>query len=264
MVSPASTGAAPILMFDCLSGHRSMEERRLNDVSPGQISDRPLREANTRGSRHITGTIFSAKMDGPIDWVGLHERRFLIRAELDPRITRILYQPVRYEVLDGQGGSASAFPDFLIEVDGVEEIHEVKPDAQYARSDIRRRLELTARAAARFGHRYAVTLASELQRKSDKAAIEAAWRRVGERVDPLLLLAVDDLLARGGLTIREACDRLSAYGPTIHDFHRMLASGHVSADMATLPDDSMVVHGRGSGVRFHRLIPFTSPIGDVR
>lgn len=251
-------------MFECRLGHRSMEERRLNNIPPGQISDLPLREANTRGSRHVTGTVFSSRMGRPLDWVGQHERQFIIRAELDPRIKRILYQPVWYEVLDGEGGSFSAFPDFLIEVDGVAEIHEVKPDDQYARPDVRRRLELTARAAARHGHRYAVTLSSDLHRKIDKDAIAAVWRRVGEPVPRPLLFAVDDLLAHGPLSVSEGCARLSAHGADLHAFHRMIASGHVVADMTTKPDGSMIVHGRDSAVRFDRLIPFTSPIGDSR
>lgn len=241
-----------------------MEETTLNDIPAGQIYDRPLREANTRGSRHNTGTVFSEKMDGPIDWVGPHERMFLIRAELDPRITRILYQPVRYDILSGEDGSASAFPDFLIEIDGVEEIHEVKPDDQYARPDIRRRLIATAHAAARHGHRYAVTLSSDLHRKDDKAAIKAIWRRLGEPVTPELRFAVDDCLINGPLPAGEACAMLSKHDATIADFHRMLASGHVVADMTTLPDETMIVHGQASGVRFSRLIPFTSPIGDQR
>ena len=236
----------------------------MDDIPSGQISGRPLREANTRGSRHITGTVFSAKTGTHLDWVGLHEQRFIIRAELDPRITRILYQPVRYDVLDGEGGSFSAFPDFLIEVDGVVEIHEVKPDDQYARPDVRRRLELTAQTAARHGHRYAVTLASELHRATDRKAIDAVWRRVGEPVDEALAHAVDDLIAEGPLTIDEARRCLAAHGATEADLHRMLASGHVLADMTARPDGAMVVHRRDGGARFARLIPFTSPIGDRR
>lgn len=236
----------------------------MNDIPSGRISDRPLREANTRGSRNITGTIFSAKTGAPIDWVGLHEQRFIIRAELDPRVTRILYQPVRYDVLDGEGDSFSAFPDFLIEIDGVEEIHEVKPDDQYARADVRCRLELTARAAARHGHRYAVTLASELHRRADRSAIDTVWRRVGERVPDDLVHAVDDLLTAGPLSIGEACKRLSAHSASITDFHRMLARGRILADMTAKPDGKMIVHGRDRSPPFARLIPFTSPIGDRR
>ena len=252
-------------MFECRLGHVSMEERRLNNIPPGQISDRPLREANTRGSRHITGTVFSEKMRGPIDWTGMHEQRFIIRAEIDPRITRILCQPVRYEVLDGEGGSFAAFPDFLIEIDGAVEIHEVKPDCQYTRADVRRRLELTALAAARHGHRYAVTLSSELHRKSDKAAIDTVWRRVGwsKHLNPALLFAVDDLLVHGPLSIGSACARLSAHGATIHDFHGLIADGRIIADMRTKPDEAMIIHRRG-GIGFDRLIPFTSPIDDER
>lgn len=225
----------------------------------GFISGTPLRKANTRGSAHITGTVFSAKMGRGIDRIGPHELRFIIRAEIDPRVSRILYQPVRYTIPAEDGGFASAFPDFLIEVDGVEEIHEVKPDEQYARPEVRRRLELVARAAARHGHRYSVTLASELHRKRDKAAVEAVWRRVGEPVAALLLHAVDDLLGKAPHRIGEAISILSKHGATIHDFHRMLASGHVVADMTTKPDEEMVVHSRRSGAGFERLIPFVDP-----
>ena len=251
-------------MFECRLGHVSMEERRLNNIPSGQICDRPLRKANTSGSQHITGTVFNAKMCGPIDWIGPHEQQFIIRAAIDPRITRIRYQPVWYEVLDGEGGSFKAFPDFLIEIDGSVEIHEVKSDDEYARPEVRRRLELTEQAAARHGHSYSVTLASALHRESDKHAVNTVWRRVNEPVDAALLFAVDDLLVHGPLPIGEACARLTAHQATIHDFHRMLASGHVVADMKTKPDDTMIVHGRADDVGFDRLIPFTKPIVDRR
>lgn len=231
-----------------------------DDIPSGQISPTPLRKANTRGSVHITGTVFSRKMGYGIDRIGPHELRFLIRAEIDPRISRILYQPVRYSIPSDDGTVTSAFPDFLIEVDGVAEIHEVKPDDQFDRPDVRRRLELTARAAARHGHRYSVSLAGELHRKRDRLAIDAVWRRIGESVDPLLLHAANDLLKQTPRTIGEAIRALAHHGATIHDFHRMLAAGHLIADMMTRPDESMVVHHRLSEAAFDRLIPFNDPL----
>jgi len=241
-----------------------MEERRLNTILPGQISDLPLREANTRGSAHITGVVYGRKFSIPLGRIAAHERQFIIRAELDPRVTRILYQPVWYEIPDGKGGVTSATPDFLIDIDGKLEIHEVKSDKEYDRSKVRDKIQMTARIAEKHGHRYSITLSSALHRETDEEAIFALWRVAGNNTPDEMVSAARRHLSSGPVTAGQLVWALKPFGATIHDVHTMLANGDLVADLTTNPDELMLVHGRDGAPVFDRLIPFTSPLGVTR
>lgn len=236
---------------------------RIADDRPA-LSRTPLRKVNTRGSQTITGYIFSRKMPNHVvDGSSTNELQFIKRAELDPRIAECLAQPILLRIRTADGGMADAYPDFAALVDGRWELHEVKPDAEYARPDIADRLRRTADAAERAGYPYSVALASELWRKSDRDSILAAWRRMPRKVHPITLAAVDAALADGPRTISELLAVTAAHRTTIDDCHAMLASGHVRANMAKRADASMLLHSRHSAAWFTRLIPFRDPRGDV-
>lgn len=123
------------------------------EIVPGRLYPSPLRQVNNRGSRNITGYVCSRKMAGQtVDRESTNELAFVKRAEIDPRVTSILSQPllVRYRTADGR--TADAYPDFAIEIDGRTEIHEVKPDAEFARPDVADRLRRIASACEAHGH----------------------------------------------------------------------------------------------------------------
>ncbi len=236
---------------------------RIADDRP-VLSRTPLRKVNTRGSQTITGSIFSRKMPNyTIDGSSTNELQFIKRAEIDPRISECLAQPILLRIRTADGGSADAYPDFAALVDGQWELHEVKPDAEYYRPETADRLRRTADAAEEAGYLYSVALASELWRKIDRDSIEDAWRRVKRTIHPITLAAIDAALAHGPRTIRELLADTAAHKTTIHDCHAMLASGHVRADMARRADASMLLHSRHSDAWFTRLIPFHDPRGDV-
>lgn len=181
-----------------------------------------------------------------------NELKFIQRAEIDPRVTSIPAQPILVEFIDADGSRACAYPDFAIEIDGRTEIHEVKPDAEYARPASRDRLRRIADACERHGHPYSVALASELHRRRDQAALAEAWRRHRRDVHSVLLRRIDDLLADGPRTVGELLAASPGYAASIQDLHAMLASGNVRADMTQSPDPAMIVHGRASDAWFER------------
>lgn len=228
------------------------------------LSRTPLRKVNTRGSQTITGTVFSRKLPNQgIDGSSTNELQFIKRAELDPRIAECLAQPILLRIRTADGGMADAYPDFAALVDGRWELHEVKPDSEYARPDIADRLRRTADAAERAGYLYSVALASELWRRSDRDSVSTVWRRMQRKVHPITLVAIDAALANGPRTILQLLADTAVHRTTIHDCHAMLASGHVRADMAKRADGSMLLHSRHSDAWFTRLIPFRDPRGDV-
>lgn len=170
---------------------------RQRQPEPGLLHADPLRKVNSRGSRNITGYVCSRKMPGrTLDHESPNELAFIRRAEIDPRVSEIYAQPVLIRHRDADGEWHDAFPDFVIRIDDRLEIHEVKPDGQYARPDVRAKLARIADAAERHGYAYSVALASELHRSSDASAIASVWRRLKTSVHPIALRVVEDALPR--------------------------------------------------------------------
>lgn len=235
------------------------------NAEPWRLYETPLRKVNTRGSRSITGFVCSRKMAGrTIDHESRNELAFIKRAEIDPRVTSILAQPILARYRDASGAVHDAIPDFAIHVDGRLEIHEVKPDAQYARPEIRDRLKRIADAAERQGIAYGVALASDLHRSKDAPALEDAWRRLKTEVASHVQIAVDDCLANGPLTLGEVLILTARQRTSVVTMHALLARGGVRADMTKAADQSMLLHSRHGEVWFERLIPFRDPREDRR
>ena len=213
---------------------------RQRQPEPGLLHADPLRKVNSRGSRNITGYVCSRKMPGrTLDHESPNELAFIRRAEIDPRVSEIYAQPVLIRHRDADGEWHDAFPDFVIRIDDRLEIHEVKPDGQYARPDVRAKLARIADAAERHGYAYSVALASELHRSSDASAIASVWRRLKTSVHPIALRVVEDALADGPLTIGELLSTTRGHRTDLPAFHAMLAMGHVRADMTQPADEGM-------------------------
>ncbi len=233
----------------------------LNRPTPGVISRTPLRKVNIRGSMIATGYVCSETVpQATIDRQGPNELPFLILAELDPRVSEIHAQPMLVEYRDDDGRWHEAYPDYHIRIDGRDEIHEIKPDAEYARPDVRRRLELVAEAVREYGFTYSVALASILHQTRKLDAVDEAWRRLKRPISDALILDVDDLLADGPMPAGEIFAALSHHNATIADIHALLARGMVRADMHQKADRSMLLHGRNSDAWYPRLTPWNDPL----
>ena len=231
-----------------------------SSVQEGKLSRTPLRRIHVRSSTQLTGQINCSKFAaGHVGQSSTNERQFAMRAALDPRVEDCLAQPIKLAIRCADGSSGVAFPDYALLIDGRWELHEVKPDAEFDRDDVRERLRRTADAAERAGFPYSVALAGELRRSRDRAAIEDAWRRLGRRIHPITLAAVDRAFQSGPLTAGALLGTTSSHRTTMEDVHGMLADGRVRADMTTRADATMMLHHRSSNVWFERLIPLRDP-----
>lgn len=235
----------------------------LNDPAPGVISRTPLRKVNIPGSIIATGYVCSETVpQATIDRQGPNELPFLILAELDPRVSEIHAQPMLVEYRDDEGRWHKAYPDYHIRIDGRDEIHEIKPDAEYARPGVRRRLELVAEAVRGYGFPYSVALASVLHQTRKLDAVDEAWRRLKRPVTDALIYEIDDLLAGGPMPAGEVLAATARHSATLADIHALLARGKVRADMRQKADRNILLHGRNSATWFSRLTPWNDPLED--
>jgi TnsA endonuclease N terminal len=97
-----------------------------------------------------------------LDYESWNERAFIVRAELDPRVTEIYEQCLQLTYRD-ESRIRRTIVDFCITVDGHREWHEVKDDQALENPEERQRLWWIAKAFADRGQHYSVTRRSVLR-----------------------------------------------------------------------------------------------------
>lgn len=235
-----------------------MVDRQFLDLRP---SETPLRKINSRSACRETGFTVSRLRPGVcIDHESPNEAAFVMRAELDPRVTAIYEQPLELTYRDASG-IRKAFPDFCITVDGMMEWHEVKKDDQYARPDERERHRWIAREFDVRGHRYSITLKSQLRAQPEFKNLKGVFRRIHTQVDAELWSRIDAAMGHRPCRVGDLLNETERYGTTFEIILALLCSRKLCADIARGVTHDSIVHPAGS-VLFPRLIPFTSPLGD--
>jgi hypothetical protein len=232
-------------------------DRQFLDLRPSEI---PLRKINSRSACRETGFIVSRLRPGIcIDHESPNEQAFIIRAELDPRVTEIYEQPLELTYRDGSS-IRKAFPDFCITVDGMMEWHEVKEDDQFARPDERERHRWIAREFHSRGHRYSVTLKSQLRKEPEFKNLKRVFRRIHTKVDAEVWSRIDAAMGHRPCRVDDLLTDTERYGATFEILLALLCSRKLCADIAKGVTHETIVHPADS-IRFPRLIPFTSPLG---
>jgi hypothetical protein len=181
-----------------------------------------------------------------------------MRAELDPRVTEIYAQPLELTYRHGSS-IRKAFPDFCITVDGMREWHEVKDDSTYADPDERERHWWIAQEFDSRGHRYSITLRSQLRNEPDIGHLTDVFRRIHTRVTPELWSRIDLALDGRPQPIGALIDKTAKHGATFPTFLALICSRRLTADIIRGVTTDTIVHPAGT-TTFERLIPFTSPL----
>lgn len=232
----------------------------MNDFDPGvpfTISPTPVRRVIKRNSQRGDGYFNSRKMGTSLPRESSGERAFLVLAELDPRVTEIYAQPGKL-VHRSRTGSAVAYPDFAIVVDGRTEIHEVKEADDYADPEVLEKLYWVGREFEQKGLSYSVTISDTLKPLALSEPISDLLRRLYTRVPALVTLSALRVLADSPLRIGALLERLPA-GTTFQHIEAMAAQGDLRADLRLPLHRDVEVHSAESGVLFPRLIPFAAP-----
>lgn len=223
------------------------------------FSDRPLLKINTRSAIRRTGYVVSQlKARSTIDHASDYEEAFILRAEIEPRVSEIYAQPfqLRYWTPDGE---RTGIPDFGIVIDGVPEYHEVKSDRWFS-DKVRQDQYWRARQIDLLGGRYSVDLASQLLDPTEWRQVRDLDRRRLSPVPELLAAVVDDALEEAPATIGDLVERLGPKGLTFERCLCLIAQRHVRVDFAKPLDEDAVLHAGSGDVWFPRLVPYNSPL----
>ena len=233
-----------------------MDDRQLSDLIP---SETPLRKINRRSSLRETGYLTGRLRPGvSLDYESWNERAFIVRAELDPRVTEIYEQCLELTYRD-DSRIRKTIVDFCITVDGRREWHEVKDDRALEDPEECRRLWWIAKAFADRGERYSVTLRSVLRREPEYEHLCDTFRRFRTAVTPELWSRIDLVLENGPATVEELLRQTSQHGTTFETFLALLCQRRITADLAVGITPQSTVYPSGA-VTFPRLIPFSSPL----
>lgn len=234
-----------------------MVDRQFLDLRP---SETPLRKINSRSACRETGFIVSRLRPGVcIDHESPNEQAFIMRAELDPRVTAIYEQPLESIYRDASG-IRKAYPDFCITVDGMMEWHEVKEDGQFAKPDECERHRWIARAFQSRGHRYSITLKSQLRAQPEFKNLKGVFRRIHTKVDAEFWSRIDAAISHQPRRVGDLLSETERYGANFEIILALICSRKLCADIARGVTLDSIVHPAGS-VLFPRLIPFTCPLG---
>jgi hypothetical protein len=120
------------------------------------------RKVVTRSKARSTGKWPSWKAGRMTQWESLNERHAFVLLDCDMRVRTYREQPaiIQYEIA---GHSFRHFPDILVSYQDRDEFLEIKPAKQAMDPEVQARTALMERELPRFGYRYRLLLAEELE-----------------------------------------------------------------------------------------------------
>jgi len=175
---------------------------------PDQLRSRRI---VTRSRARATGKYPSWKMGRMLQWKSVNELLAFRLLDCDPEVKRFNEQPC--EIVYVQNGVAhSHFPDILVEMDGLKQLWEVKPESEALRPEIASRSALLVKELPKWGYSYRVVIGQDLakQPRLGNAIMLLGFGRaaVSERDQELIRLT---LQCQKSLLWSEACS--GVYGP---------------------------------------------------
>jgi hypothetical protein len=205
-------------------------------------------------------------------WESSNEMAFLQIAQLDPRVTQVLEQPVKLRItIDGR--RSNRWPDFAILYHGRPEIHEVKPDEAWRDLSFRDETRAIATYVETRGWRFSLTFESDLKALPRFANVQALWRQCARRVDPVLAIDMVDVAGEQKISIEDLIDTVGGQStddqPNLPEVRyaevlALIAQGRLYHDRDVPLSGRSLVWTGASGSYPDRLLPFWSPLGDER
>jgi hypothetical protein len=122
------------------------------------------RRVVTRSRLRPTGKYPSWKMERMVRWESINELNAFRLLDCNPRVTVFTEQPCEIVYVDG-ADIKRHYPDIYVEIDGNQELWEVKAECEASQSEVSTRTELLNRGLGWYGFTYRVALAHELAKQ---------------------------------------------------------------------------------------------------
>lgn len=128
---------------------------------PEQVRSRRI---VTRSRFRPTGKYPSWKMERMLQWESMNELHAFRLLDCDPRVTVFTEQPCEIVYFDGTE-TRRHYPDIYVEIDGNQELWEVKAECEALQREFSARTELLTSGLQRYGFTYRVVLDQELTKQ---------------------------------------------------------------------------------------------------
>jgi hypothetical protein len=188
------------------------------------------RRVVTRSRFRPTGKYPSWKMERMLQWESINELNAFRLLDCDPRVTVFSEQPCEIVYHDGNE-IKHHYPDICVEIDGNQELWEVKAECEASQNEVASRTELLSRELRRYGFPYRVVLDHELAKQprleNAKTLLRFGRRAASDCEREDLRLAMQ---SEGHLSWSEACEgALGIHGREI--VCRLVLEGALSFDL---------------------------------
>ena len=188
------------------------------------------RRVVTRSRFRPTGKYPSWKMQRMLQWESVNELNAFRLLDCDPKVTAFAEQPCEIVYLD-RSEIKHHYPDIYVEVDGNQELWEIKPESEASQSEFSIRTHLLSQGLPPYGFTYRVVLDQELAKQprleNAKTLLRFGRRPASNREREYVRTA---LKSKGHLSWAEACQgTLGTHGREI--VCRLALEGVLSFDM---------------------------------
>ncbi len=164
------------------------------------------RRVVTRSRFRPTGKYPSWKMERMLQWESMNELLAFRLLDCDPRVTVFTEQPCEIVYVDGTE-IRRHYPDIYAEIDGGQELWEVKAEREASRNEILTRTELLTSGLQQYGFTYRVLLDHELAKQprleNTKTLLRYGRRTASDDEREYVRLA---LKSKGYLSWSEVCE----------------------------------------------------------
>ena len=201
------------------------------------------RRVVTRSRFRPTGKYPSWKMERMLQWESMNELHAFRLLDCDPRVTVFTEQPCEIIYVDGTE-TRRHYPDIYVEIDGSQELWEVKAEREASRGEMLTRTELLTSGLQQYGFTYRVLLDHELAKQprleTAKTLLRYGRRTASDNEREYVRLA---LKSKGHLSWSEVCE--GAFGTHSREIVcRLALEGVLSFDLDSPLGPSTQFEGR--------------------
>lgn len=207
----------------------------------GRDYHQPVRRVITRSTGRILYELCSVKMRCKVPCESSIELDHYSILDVRRDVTAFHAQPELLDYRDHEGKARKHYPDVrVVFTSGVEQFHEVKPDAVADDPVVKSLHEAVAEEYSRRGQQYRVVVESEVRRQPRLANAQLLRSTRQRRIVAADLAQARSRLAAGPVVLEELADVLGGGVEGRLDLLAMVLRGYLEMDWEVLPIDANI------------------------